>query len=337
MTWVRISDDWFEDDRIEQLGGDVVAVHLSALAYVSRRLSDGQLPRRATRHLYPVADLDGAISTLLEAGLWQGTEAGYLIVPWADHVLPADEVQKMREQNRIRQERFRRHQNNDHSLCERCWYIQARRGGRGNAVTDGVSNTPPTRPDPTRSDSGGTGRAAGAAASATAPAARRPQRTEDGWLVEIDSSVLTSLPFDGGGAACPHRESGWTWTKDDTLACERCDQAARHDPGNNFHAPQWHAARHLAMGRPGSRPYLNAAPDEVWKGLHAADPKGVTIALDLASVIFQRFGPITEEPDNVNALADDIYRRNINSAAHADAWAAYEHEQQQTDDAEENY
>ena len=115
--WVKTSVDWFEDPQVEELGAEAAMFHLSALAYTARHFTNGRLPTRALRRLYPVPDLDASVKVLVAAGKWQPVEDGFLIVEWRCHTLAADEVERVREQSRITSEWYRRHQNNDHSMC----------------------------------------------------------------------------------------------------------------------------------------------------------------------------------------------------------------------------
>ena len=90
----------------------------------------------------------------------------------------AEEVETSRANSRARQERHR-HQNRDHSLCD-ARYCQASNGVR-NAVTDGVSNGSPIRPDRSRAKAregrrGGTADSAGALPPAPTPSRWTGQR-----------------------------------------------------------------------------------------------------------------------------------------------------------------
>lgn len=145
--WVRTPEEWFEEPRIEDVGADAAMLHLSALAYCSRHLTNGHLPFRALRRLYPVADPDREVRALTEAELWEATQSGWFIVDWANHILAADEVAHRREQSRTSSERYRRHKQGDHSMCDRCSAVRQR---VSDPVTDAVSDPPPTRSDPIR-------------------------------------------------------------------------------------------------------------------------------------------------------------------------------------------
>jgi hypothetical protein len=139
--------DWFEDPLVEEIGADAAMLHLSGLAYCARHLTNGHLPTRALRHLYPVADLDASVKTLVDGERWQPTDGGFFLVEWRDHILAADRVERIREQSRVTSERYRRHKDGDHSMCDRCRYI--RQQGR-DGVTAGVSDAPPYRSVPIR-------------------------------------------------------------------------------------------------------------------------------------------------------------------------------------------
>lgn len=163
--WVRTATEWFEDPATEDLGADVVVLHLSALAYSAQHTTNGHVPRRALRRLYPVADPDAAVAALVDADWWQPVDGGHQIASWADHILSEDEVHRIREQNRVRSERHRRHERGDHTMCERCWHVRKHGNSVSNGVRDAASDAPrtdPTRPDP-KGREGGEGEAGGIA------------------------------------------------------------------------------------------------------------------------------------------------------------------------------
>lgn len=152
--WVKVPAEWFERDDVEQLGAEVVMLHLSALAYSARQLTNGVVSRRQLRRLWPVDDLDAAADRLVSAGFWQATDDGFLIVDWRTFILAADEVASIREQSRITTERHRRHKADDHSMCDRCSAVRAGRNGVRDASRDASVTTsvtpPPNRTEPNR-------------------------------------------------------------------------------------------------------------------------------------------------------------------------------------------
>lgn len=320
MTWVKVSDDWFEEPHVEDIGAGAAMLHLSALAYSARHGTDGVVPTRALRRLYPVDDADQVIATLIDAGMWTSISSGYQLVDWAAHILSADEVTQIREQNRVRQERLRRHNKGDHSMCSSCWYVRnSSHHAVSNGVTAGVSNGPPTRPDSTRLDptEGGESREADRAASAGAPAARPPQRTSGGLLAAIDDQNLAALPWDDIPGRCLHRDDGLTWDDGQHFACSACDRSIR---GNGH--PDYAISGLL-------HPMTGIAPGVlVWQELFDVDPETTTLVLDVASLIAHQVGDPDTTALDVERAAEDIYRR-VDVDKLADAYAAVESRQEQ--------
>jgi len=221
--WVKTSDAWFEEARIEEIGADAAMLHLSGLAYSARHITNGLVPHRALRRLYPVADVDAALKTLTEAGLWRPTDGGFLAVDWADHILSADEVEHLREKSRISSERNRRHDRGDHSKCDRCWYI--RKHGHGDPVTDpvtdgsgdSVSDRPPIRTEPNRPEGEGrrgedeAGGSASSGGSAALAASSAPPPWAE-WAAGPPPGIIPAvngIPVWGPGSQ-PYREHPWS-------------------------------------------------------------------------------------------------------------------------------
>lgn len=189
--WVKAAEEWFEEPRIEDVGADAAMLHLSALAYCSRHLTNGHLPTRAMRRLYPVPEPDAAVEVLAKVGLWEATESGWFIAEWADHILAADEVAHRREQSRITSERYRRHKQDDHSMCDRCSAVKK---GVSDAVTDNVSDPPPNRTAPLRPEGEERereGEGDGSDSSHGSASLRRDSSPPPPWVVEPppDASV----------------------------------------------------------------------------------------------------------------------------------------------------
>jgi hypothetical protein len=71
MTRVRFDPSFVEHERWERLGADALVLHITALSYVTRTLSDGVLTRKRLRVLTPlVDDPEGVAARLVTDGLW---------------------------------------------------------------------------------------------------------------------------------------------------------------------------------------------------------------------------------------------------------------------------
>lgn len=134
MTWAALSDDLLARMQHDDLSRDDQLMHVEAMVYCSRLLTDGVLPadlRKFTTH--PQAP-EGAWR-LLALGYWELHHDGYCIVDYLKVNRSAEQVERARERNRIRQLRARLHREGDHSMCVPSYCSHAR-----NAVTRGVTN-----------------------------------------------------------------------------------------------------------------------------------------------------------------------------------------------------
>lgn len=184
---VQIPTSWLQDDELEDLGGDTVMLMLTALAYCADQTDDGWVARRRLSKLWTVDDLEDSIARLVKAGEVDDQGERVLFINWRDFILPSLEVDRIKEGNRRRAERNRKHKRNDHSDCDPRWCnaraaLDARDITRDRDVSNGVSDDTPIRTDPTRTDptarEGRTGRekAGGAqAGSAGAPPPSGPR------------------------------------------------------------------------------------------------------------------------------------------------------------------
>jgi hypothetical protein len=107
-----------------------------------RHGSDGKIPTRALRRLWPVGDVETTLKVLDEAGEWQPTDEGWYLPNWREHLLSNQEVEHRRQVSRETSERYRRHKAGDHSMCERCSFVRGDTPGdtsRHVSVTSPVS------------------------------------------------------------------------------------------------------------------------------------------------------------------------------------------------------
>ena len=173
MTFTLLSDDLL--DRLERTGISRSArlLHVEALAYGNRLLTDGRIERRELRKLTDAGSAE-EIEELVSAGLWVPLEDvdGWQI-EWTDQEL-ADDVRIRRDRAADRARRHRRHRNGDHELCDPKYCADARRITRDatrDATSDATRSHPiPSHPTPKE---GGVRKGRGAGAgdqSATSPA-----------------------------------------------------------------------------------------------------------------------------------------------------------------------
>jgi len=176
MTWVRIEDTMPEDPRWEETGALGLALHVAALAYSNRNLTDGVLSRSQARRLLPIDDVDVVIDLLVSTDTWRADGSSLHLVQSAEFQPTREKVLKRREDDRLRQEKSR-----------------ARRAGHTvtDAVTNGVSHPYPV-PSPK------TGRADARAPFGRGGAQPNDRRTKE---QEALDSLGGTFDLDGGGAS----------------------------------------------------------------------------------------------------------------------------------------
>ena len=110
MTWVRISDDFYDHKKFAATTALGWALWLGGLAYCNRNLTDGFIPASRARGLvnferpghYELAVVNGmsgdnataehAIDELLEVGLWEESDGGYTVHDYADYQPTSEQV-----------------------------------------------------------------------------------------------------------------------------------------------------------------------------------------------------------------------------------------------------
>ncbi len=151
--WVKLDDNFPHHEKLMAVSPEAAALHVGALCYAGRLLTDGRIPRSALPILWPALTktkhvLEPLASELVEAGLWECFEDGYQIHDFLDYNpsranAAARRAQKVdsgrkggRKSGEVRRKR-----------------IEARastnRQARGSSKPQAPGEAP-TRPDPTR-------------------------------------------------------------------------------------------------------------------------------------------------------------------------------------------
>jgi len=209
MTWTRLSDTFNDRPELLAVGRSARLLHVEALVWSNRLLTDGAVPRGALPRLTDSLELEADVAELVDAGLWEATETGYQL-DWSDQET-AEEVQARQEVRNERQRRYRHrkalHDQGDHSECDPrfCKAVTRYATSNGQRHEGGHDDrrVTPSRPGPSRPDpKGGTGtgpgqgRATARSARATradarpAPPGVEPtfnvtEREDGTWLVDI--------------------------------------------------------------------------------------------------------------------------------------------------------
>lgn len=85
MPWVKLSDTFADDPRLEEAGAQALALHVAALCYCNRQLTDGKIPERTALRLWSVDNPQAAIDALVAVGLWKVRKDGFEIVGYLEN------------------------------------------------------------------------------------------------------------------------------------------------------------------------------------------------------------------------------------------------------------
>lgn len=133
MGWVRVSDDFYDHPKFDEVGPLGIAMWISGLAWCNRNLSDGVIPRSAVVRLLDwegvgsvldKADSNGdrngvsngarnsavaavVAQMLVDGGLWEVTEGGYSVCGYLKYQRSAAQIKADANSNAARQKRWR--------------------------------------------------------------------------------------------------------------------------------------------------------------------------------------------------------------------------------------
>lgn len=192
MTWTWLSDTFTDSPHVAALSDAAFRLHICALVWCNRYGTDGAVPRHMVVRLTDAPDPEALVKELLAAQpadqelppLWTETADGWQL-DW-DGQQEAAAVKKRREEWKVRDQRRRKHNKGDHSMCDpvRCWALRDGNSRVSHGEAHGAS-TRESRPSHSRSPShsptpreGNEEGKARSAPSARAPGATRAPRTK---------------------------------------------------------------------------------------------------------------------------------------------------------------
>jgi hypothetical protein len=106
MSWVRLDDNFPNHPKVVGLNDQAFRLYISGLCYASHYLTDGLIIEPAMRRL------DGAdgVNELVEAGLWLKVAKGWQIASYGEYQTPKSEVERAKQANRERVNRWKEKQ-----------------------------------------------------------------------------------------------------------------------------------------------------------------------------------------------------------------------------------
>ena len=106
MSWIRLDDNFPNHPKVVGLNDQAFRLYISGLCYASHYLTDGLIIEPVMRRL------DGAdgVNELVEAGLWLKVAKGWQIASYGEYQTPKSEVEKAKQANRERVNRWKEKQ-----------------------------------------------------------------------------------------------------------------------------------------------------------------------------------------------------------------------------------
>lgn len=107
MPWVRIDDTFPEHPKVEMIGPLAGWLHVCALCYCNRNLTDGFIPSPRVSKLADIPKVSIHVRSLIEAGLWLEEDGGYRISNYLEYQPSKAKVEADREAARKRMAKAR--------------------------------------------------------------------------------------------------------------------------------------------------------------------------------------------------------------------------------------
>lgn len=140
MTWFRVDDQLPDHRKVRRAGTASMGLWLLTGAWSAGHLTDGWVPREVALRYGTQRQAE----RLVETGLWlEATvddEPGWMFHQWTEHQPSREQVQQRRKSAAERQAQWREEKKNASGKPDV--------SRRDNGVSNGVSHSAPTRPDP---------------------------------------------------------------------------------------------------------------------------------------------------------------------------------------------
>ena len=106
MTWIKLEDSFPDHPKIAALSDRAFRVHISALCYCGKYLTNGVIPAPIANKIC-VNNGSRIIKRLVEIGLWIRVEGGYEINDYLKYQTSKEQAEMEKETNRLRAARAR--------------------------------------------------------------------------------------------------------------------------------------------------------------------------------------------------------------------------------------
>jgi len=141
VVWVKLDDGFVENEKVMGLHDRAFRLHVAAMCYSARNLTDGLITERSERIIGAILNVQTRrwVKELVAAKLWTPVSGGHVINDYLEYNPAADEVKAARRRNAERQASSRRRRAEARHEVD---------NALRNGVTDGVSHAAPSRPVP---------------------------------------------------------------------------------------------------------------------------------------------------------------------------------------------
>ncbi|MFF9554555.1 hypothetical protein ACF1DY_01805 [Streptomyces albus] len=175
MPWVRLDDRFPTNRKVRLLSDGAFRLYVSAICWSAENLTDGRIKAAELRLVADVRSAKKRADELVEAGLWEPTDDGWLIHDYHEYQPTAARVHAERKAKTARQQRWREKKNSD----------QPPPPSPGDAPRAQGADGASARPAPSRASKAGARRQAPSRAEqAPVPATFQPSAAALAWADE---------------------------------------------------------------------------------------------------------------------------------------------------------
>ena len=112
MPYAQLDDGFYDHPRFEKVDDDLVGIWAKGLAYCSKHLTDGRIPKRVARTFCVTTDPSTVVARMIDAKLWADVGDGVSHIGYLDHNPSREQVRARQLGNKIRKERWKTSQEN---------------------------------------------------------------------------------------------------------------------------------------------------------------------------------------------------------------------------------
>lgn len=147
MPWVRLDESFADHPKIERAGPLAAWLHVAALCYCSRHLTDGRIPKPKAHRLVDIPDPADHVSALLREGIWTEDGPDYVIHDYLDYQPSRQDVEAERSAARTRMAKHRQRTKGQPDAPDS--RSTGQNGSPDVQANNNGSSASPSRPDPT--------------------------------------------------------------------------------------------------------------------------------------------------------------------------------------------